>query len=78
MSENDTEEDMVDIIRAENVRLKDELAALRQQIMLSDPSVMLDGRFEKMMVAPINVIAVARSLIEQMPNNGDRGSGTRV
>ena len=72
MSENDSEEDMVDIIRAENARLKDELAALRQQIMLSDPSVMLDGRFEKMMVAPINVIAVARTLIEQMPNSLDK------
>ncbi len=72
MSENDLEEDMVDIIRAENARLKDELASLRQQIMLADPSVMLDGRFEKMMIAPINIIAVARSLIEQMPNSLDK------
>lgn len=69
---------MVDIIRAENARLKDELASLRQQIMLADPSVMLDGRFEKMMIAPINIISVARSLIEQMPNGREWGSGDRI
>ena len=62
------EDDVVDIVRAENERLKNELASLRQLILQTDPSVMLDGRFEKMMVAPINVIAVARSLIEQIPN----------
>ncbi len=59
---------MVDIVRAENQRLKSELASLRQLILQTDPSVMVDGRFEKMMVAPINVIAVARALIEQIPN----------
>lgn len=59
---------MVDIVRAENERLKSELASLRQLILQTDPSVMLDGRFEKMMVAPINVIAVARTLIEQIPH----------
>ena len=59
---------MVDIVRAENERLKSELASLRQLILQTDPSVMVDGRFEKMMVAPINIIAVARSLIEQIPN----------
>lgn len=59
---------MVDIVRAENERLKNELVSLRQLILQTDPSVMLDGRFEKMMVAPINIIAVARSLIEQIPN----------
>jgi hypothetical protein len=59
---------VVDIVRAENERLKSELVSLRQLILQTDPSVMLDGRFEKMMVAPINIIAVARSLIEQIPN----------
>ena len=59
---------MVDIVRAENERLKSELVSLRQLILQTDPSVMVDGRFEKMMVAPINVIAVARTLIEQIPN----------
>lgn len=66
--DDDREDDVVDIVRAENERLKNELASLRQLILQTDPSVMLDGRFEKMMLAPINVIAVARSLIEQIPN----------
>lgn len=66
--DDDREDDVVDIVRAENERLKNELVSLRQLILQTDPSVMLDGRFEKMMLAPINVIAVARSLIEQIPN----------
>lgn len=66
--DDDREDDVVDIVRAENERLKNELASLRQLILQTDPSVMLDGRFEKMMLAPINIIAVARTLIEQIPN----------
>ena len=48
-------------------RLEDRLSLLRQAIIRVDPSVMVDGRFEEMFVAPINVIDVARQLIETMP-----------
>ena len=66
--DDEQEDDVVDIVRAENERLKSELASLRQLILQTDPTVMVDGRFEKMMVAPINIIAVARTLIEKIPN----------
>ena len=65
---NYEEFEMIDIMRAENERLKDELVSLRKLILQADPSVMLDGRFEKMMIAPINIIGVARNIIEQMPH----------
>ncbi len=56
---------MVDMILEENKRLKDELAALRQIIMRADPSVMLDGRFELMIISPVAVIGIARDLVLQ-------------
>jgi len=51
----------------ENNRLKVELWQLRQAIIRADPMVMHDGRFEKMFVAPVNIIDIARQLIEALP-----------
>lgn len=58
---------MVELILEENARLKEELAALRQAILQADPDVLLDGRFEQMIVTPITVIGVARDLISGIP-----------
>lgn len=58
---------MVELILEENARLKEELAALRQAILQADPDVLLDGRFEEMIVTPITVIGVARDLITTIP-----------
>jgi hypothetical protein len=57
---------MLDIAQAENQRFKSELSSLRQLILEVEPSVMLDGRFEKMMLSPITVIEVARNLIQKI------------
>jgi hypothetical protein len=51
----------------ENPRLTEELALLRQSIMRAEPSVMLDGRFEEMIITPLSVIIIARELISQIP-----------
>lgn len=51
----------------ETNRLWEELALLRQSIIRADPSVMLDGRFEAMIITPITVIAIARELIALIP-----------
>ncbi len=51
----------------ENKRLKAELWQLRQTIIRVDPSVMHDGSFEEMFTAPINIIDIARELIENLP-----------
>lgn len=58
---------MVELVAEENERLKLELAGLRQVILQIEPHVLMDGRFEKMIIAPITVIAVARDLIAQIP-----------
>lgn len=58
---------MVDIKQVESQRLKSELVSLRQTIVQVEPLVMVDGRFEKMMLSPITVLDVARELIEQIP-----------
>lgn len=58
---------MINVVQEENIRLKQKLATLRQTILRIDPSVMVDGRFEKMIVAPITVIDVACELIEAIP-----------
>lgn len=55
---------MVDIIREENERLKQDLNRLRQTIINIDPMVLVDGRFEEMMTSPRAVITVARELLE--------------
>ncbi len=55
----------VDIVLEENQRLKEELAALRQIIIRADPTVMVDGRFELMIISPIAIIGIARDLVLQ-------------
>ena len=55
-----------DILETENITLKRALATLRQSFIKAEPMIMYDGRFEQMMIAPINVIYVARELIEEM------------
>ncbi|MFN2106005.1 MAG: hypothetical protein ACK2UR_21365 [Candidatus Promineifilaceae bacterium] len=56
----------------ENSRLLDELWQLRQAIIRADPMVMHDGRFEKMFVAPVNIIDIARQLIDVLPRQPKR------
>lgn len=57
---------MIDIIQTENEKMKTQLTGLRQAIIQVDPMVIVDGRFEKMMTAPINVIEIARELLESL------------
>ncbi len=60
---------MVDIARVENEKMKSQLSGLRQAVIQADPTVIVDGRFEKMMTAPINVIEIARELLESLALN---------
>ena len=60
---------MVDIARVENEKMKSQLSGLRQAVIQADPTVIVDGRFEKMMAAPINVIEIARELLESLALN---------
>lgn len=55
---------MVDLIKYENQRLKEELKSLRRTIISVEPAVLVDGRFEEMITAPINVIGIARQVLE--------------
>lgn len=55
---------MLNIFREENERLKAEIAQLRQTIINVDPTVLHDGRFEKMITSPRFTLAVARELLE--------------
>lgn len=55
---------MIDIARNENERIKTQLLRLRKAVIQADPTVIVDGRFEKMMTAPITVIEIARELLE--------------
>ncbi|MCC6605581.1 MAG: hypothetical protein IT327_20410 [Anaerolineae bacterium] len=57
---------MVDIARVENEKMKSQLSGLRQAVIQADPTVIVDGRFEKMMTAPITVIEIARELLESL------------
>lgn len=57
---------MVDIARVENEKMKSQLTGLRQAVIQADPTVIVDGRFEKMMTAPITVIEIARDLLESL------------
>ena len=57
---------MIDIARHENEKIKSKLSGLRQAIIQADPTVIVDGRFEKMMAAPITVIEIARELLESI------------
>ncbi len=58
---------MVDIARLENEKIKSKLTGLRRAVIQADPTVIVDGRFEKMMAAPITVIEIARELLESLP-----------
>lgn len=55
---------MIDIARLENEKMKSKLMGLRKAVIKADPTVIVDGRFEKMIVAPITVIEIARELLE--------------
>lgn len=57
---------MVDIAKVENERMKSELTSLRRAVIQADPTVIVDGRFERMMTAPITVIGIARELLETL------------
>lgn len=58
---------MVDIARLENEKMKSKLSGLRNAVIQADPMVIVDGRFERMMAAPITVIEIARELLESLP-----------
>lgn len=58
---------MFDPTETENERYRHELAQLRQVIVQTEPSVLFDGRFEDMIVAPVNIIAIAQDLIRELP-----------
>lgn len=57
---------MIDIARLENEKMKSQLSGLRTTVIRVDPTVIVDGRFEKMMAAPITVIEIARELLESI------------
>lgn len=57
---------MVDIARLENEKMKSKLTGLRQAVIQADPMVIVDGRFERMIAAPITVIEIARELLETL------------
>ena len=58
---------MFNIVQEENRRIKAELSILRRVIMQVEPVVMVDGRFEEMMLSPITIIDVAREIIAKIP-----------
>jgi hypothetical protein len=62
---------MLNIVQEENQRLKAELSSLRRVIMQVEPVVMVDGRFEEMILSPITVINIAREIIQSIPPNRD-------
>ena len=57
---------MVDIARQENEKMKSKLTGLRKAVIQADPTVIVAGRFERMMTAPITVIEIARELLETL------------
>ena len=63
---------MVERVAEENRLLRAELAGLRQAILRADPTVLLDGRFERMIISPIAVISIARELVARSPAAGER------
>lgn len=67
LSEDEERERMLNIVQEENRRLKAELSDLRRLIMQVEPVVMVDGRFEEMMLSPITIINVAREIIAKIP-----------
>jgi len=67
---------MLNIMQEENRRLKAELSDLRRIIMKVEPVVMVDGRFEEMMLSPITIIDVAREIIARIPPAQATANGT--
>lgn len=57
---------MFDIFQEENLRLKRDLASLRQVIIAAEPTVMVDGRFEEMITTPEKTITIAQALISKL------------
>ena len=60
---------MLNIVREENERLKNEISSLRRTIINVEPTVMVDGRFEDMMTSPRATLMIARKLLETYPNS---------
>lgn len=56
---------MLDIVQEENARLKADLSALRRVIVQVEPVVLMDGRFETMMVSPGKTITIACDILRQ-------------
>ncbi len=44
-------------------RIEEELNVLRQTIMKVEPAVMIDGRFEQMILNPIQIVRIAERLL---------------
>ena len=60
---------MLNIIRDENERLKNEISSLRRTIINIEPTVMVDGRFEEMMTSHHSTLMIARKLLESYQNS---------
>ena len=67
---------MIDPATEEIRLLKTELAHLRQALLRADPTILLDGRFERMIVSPVAVIGVARELVARLPGPAERADDT--
>lgn len=64
---------MFDIFQEENLRLKRDLASLRQVIIAAEPTVMVDGRFEEMITTPGSTIQIAKALIAEITQGRQQG-----
>lgn len=65
---------MIDPAAEENRLLKRELADLRAAILLAEPAVLYDGRFERMFTSPIAVIGIARDLLSRAAAGSGRSN----
>lgn len=66
---------MLDIVQEENARLKADLSVLRRVIVQVEPVVLMDGRFEAMMVSPGKAIAIACDILRQTPRQAIHPAG---
>ena len=57
---------MLNILHEENEQLRGEIASLRQMIIKVDPIIMVDGRFEEMMLSNRATLVIARQLLEKL------------
>ncbi|MCA9931758.1 MAG: hypothetical protein KC419_24915 [Anaerolineales bacterium] len=60
---------MLNILHEENEQLRGEIASLRQMIIKVDPIIMVDGRFEEMMLSNRATLVIARQLLEKLNSN---------